>query len=418
MQERLFYISELIGKELNGTITVVEATVLNEWVNSSAANKKLFDQLHNDGFVKQQLERFDSYNTEKYRAYLMGKLEERANSERAMVNHSTVAHGESPKTKNIKLWKRLAVAASIVGLLFVGYWLMKDKTTDDGPQTKVVKTNDVQAPDKNRAQITLADGSTVYLDRVANGQLASMNGVIVKKTDDGKIVYEAESGSSTPITIYNTLTNPRGSKVIDITLADGSRVWLNAGSSLAYPMQFASKERNVSISGEAYFEVAPDKTKPFKVSKGDMTVEVLGTHFNVHAYDNEREVKVTLLEGSVKVSRQLSVGVRESKTIKPGEQSVSTGNGKLAIKKDVDVEKVMGWKNNEFIFNDDDLNNIMSQISYWYDIDVEFNGRSATNYSGRISRNASVSKVLNMFEKLGYVKFEINGKKVTVINLK
>ncbi|OYW15932.1 MAG: hypothetical protein B7Z54_09975, partial [Sphingobacteriales bacterium 12-47-4] len=194
-------------------------------------------------------------------------------------------------------WTRWFSAAVIVGLLVVGWWFLVrgpgGKSGVGGPGSEVVA--DVEAPVTNRATIILADGRTVYLDSAENGKLVDINGVQVVKTADGTILYQYSGPSSSdprpptsdPGPVFNTLTNPRGSKVINLTLSDGTRIWLNAGSSLRYPASFAASRlsRNVEISGEAYFEVAPDKTKPFYVSKGDMEVKVLGTHFNVNAYD-------------------------------------------------------------------------------------------------------------------------------------
>lgn len=402
MQERLFYISELIGKELNGTITVDEATVLNEWVNSSVANKTLFDQLHNDAFVKQELEKFDRYDIEKNRAYLMGKLgEEVASREPLVVSPSTPLR--------IKLWKRIAVAASVVGLLFVGYWLLRPSTTlgptTDGPSTVA---QDVKAPDKNRAQITLADGTTVYLDSAANGELVNVNGVKVVKMEDGRIEYNGHASTSLS-TVYNTLSNPRGSKVIDMTLADGSRVWLNTGSSVTYPVVFVGNERNVTITGEAYFEVAPDKAKPFKVSKGDMTVEVLGTHFNVNAYDDNNDIKVTLLEGKIKTA----IGNGQSAILKPWQQAIF-GNSELSVVSNADIEEVMAWKNDRFMFNSKTVTEIMKEISRWYDVEVKYEGEPGKEtFSAIVKRSSNVSQVLEIM-KMGGMKFKVENRTITV----
>lgn len=321
----------------------------------------------------------------------------------------------------IQLWKRIAVAASIIGVLFVaGYWLMNKKTTDD-PSTiaQDQNTKDVPAPDKNRAQIKLADGSVVYLDSVGNGELANMNGVKVVKTADGRIEYSSEQGVLSGELKYNTLFNPRGSQVMNMTLADGSRVWLNAGSSVTYPIAFIGKERNVTITGEAYFEIAHDKTKPFKVSKGETTVEVLGTHFNVNAYDDESEIKVTLLEGKVNVSTKYDV---RGATIKPGEQAIANpstpangGTGSLRVMKDVDVEQVMAWKNGSFVFGEAmSAEEIMRQIARWYDVEVVYEKKPGGHIGGSISRSVNITKVLQILEATGTMQFKVEGRKVTL----
>jgi transmembrane sensor len=446
MADSYVHIDELIVKLLKQDLTEAELVILNQWIEADPAHQLLFDRIHNTTIINEALAKMYSYDEERGWAMVSSELsvvsgesevgsgEEVVNGEEngqwSMGNSQpgedaglrTMDDGQrSDKVR--KIWKRVAVAAGIVGILFVaGYYLVtKYEVRGTDSEQIATKTDDVQAPEKNRASITLADGRIVYLDSSGNGQLAMVNGVKVSKTGDGKIEYNGQLATGNGQIVYNTLSNPRGSKVIDMTLSDGSRVWLNAGSSITYPVVFVGSERRVNITGEGYFEVSQQSTddgqrKKFIVESGTVEVEVLGTHFNVNAYDDEREAKVTLLEGSVKV--QSSVDSRQSSILKPGEQARATVDGQLAMSKDVDVEQVIAWKNNEFIFEDDDLNSIMRQLSYWYDIDVQFNGGSSTNYSGRITRDASISKVLKMFEKLGYVKFEIEGKKIKVINVK
>jgi transmembrane sensor len=308
----------------------------------------------------------------------------------------------------VQLWKRIAVAASIIGAIaFAGYWMMNKQTTDD-PSTiaQDQKTKDVTAPDKNRAQIKLANGAIVYLDSAANGQLALQNDVKLVKTADDAIAYD---GASTSLSMtYNTLTNPRGSKVINMTLADGSRVWLNAGSSVTYPIVFIGKERNVTITGEAYFEIAHDKTKPFKVSKGETTVEVLGTHFNVNAYDDESEIKVTLLEGKVKTSMVNG----QWSMLNPGEQA-HVGNS-IKVVSGVDVEQVMAWKNGRFEFKSTDIETIMREVARWYDVEIVYNEQVNQRFNGKIPRTMSAMNVFKVLKETGGVHFKIEGRKVIV----
>jgi ferric-dicitrate binding protein FerR (iron transport regulator) len=200
-----------------------------------------------------------------------------------------------------------------------------------------------------------------------------------------------------------------------MTLSDGSRVWLNAGSSITYPVAFVGNERKVQINGEGYFEVAHNADKPFVVSKGDVSVTVLGTHFNVNAYDDESDVRVTLLEGSVEVKSK--VGSGKSKVIKPGEQAKVISNGQLTISKDVDLDEVMAWKNQQFIFERLDLASIMRQLSRWYDIEVNYEGKMPSNkFSGIISRTRNISAVLEMLKGTGDLQFKVDGKIVTVLN--
>ncbi len=418
MQERLFYISELIGKELNETITVDEANELNEWVNSSVANKTLFDQLHNDVFVKQQLEKFDSYDIERNRVYLMRKLgEEVASRESLVVSPSRPAVADFDcsddpvssllRIKRIKLWKRIAVAASFFGLLFVGYWLVKDKTTENGPQTIVSQTNDVKAPVSNRAMITLANGEQVYIDSALDRETVLQGNMKLIKLPTGEITYVLEGTVSTESMSYNTVSNPRGSKVLPMQLADGTRFWLNVGSSLTYPVVFTGDVRKVEITGEAYFEVAHNDKMPFVVAKGQTEIKVLGTHFNVNAYDDEKELKVTLLEGAVQVQK-----AGEGVLLKPGQQAEVEGGIKLVD--GVDTDLVMAWKNGMFAFHDASVQEVMRQLARWYDVTVKYEGTIPVHaFRGKIQRDNTLSVVLQILAEAN-IHYKINGNEIIV----
>lgn len=303
-------------------------------------------------------------------------------------------------------WKRWIVAASIAGLLGVGSYLTFFNNKEPKPETPVaLAPTDVQAPTSSKAMITLANGQRVYLDSVANGELAMQGNVRLVKSGDGRITYETAATVVTTEVQYNTLSNPRGSKVIDMTLADGSRVWLNAGSSVTYPITFTERERKVTMTGEAYFEIMHDPSRPFKVSKGQMEVEVLGTHFNVNAYDDEPTLKVTLLEGSVKVKDGSN-----SKVIKPGQQV----DNNLKIYNDVDLEQIMAWKNGVFKFSRTDLKIIMREIGRWYDMNINYEGNIPMQfYNVDVPRTVNVSEVLKGLEYTG-AHFTIEGKKITV----
>jgi len=320
--------------------------------------------------------------------------------------------------RRIIFWRRIAVAASILLVLGLGSYLIFFNKTEK--PIEVVKTdlpNDVKAPETNRAMITLANGSTVYLDSAANGALAVQGNINLIKTADGKIVYSPEDGKTeSPKEVFNTLTNPRGSKVIDMTLADGSHVWLNAGSSVTYPIAFVGSERKVTITGEAYFEVAHNAAMPFKVNKGEIEVTVLGTHFNINAYEDEADIKVTLLEGSVRVGRgESGVVSRKEVVIKPGQQAVAMSNGQLAISNAVDTEQVMAWKNGLFSFDKADLQTVMRELARWYDIEVVYEKNiPVQRFWGSIQRTLPLSKVLLFLEK-SEVHFRIEGRKLIVI---
>lgn len=315
------------------------------------------------------------------------------------------------------LWsrRRWAVAASVILLLgtaaLIG--ILTSKKDRQPAISNRQPAPDVKAPETNRATITLADGSTVYLDSAGSGALAQQGNMQLVKLADGQIAYQAAKQDAAIAIQYNTLMNPRGSKVIDITLADGSRVWLNAGTSITYPVAFAGPDRTVAVNGEAYFEVAPDKTKPFLVNTGNAYVKVLGTHFNVMNYSGEPAVQTTLLEGSV----QVITGGREM-LLKPGQQSNLEKDGNLTLANNVDVELVTAWKNGLQSFRQADLKTLMRQVERWYDIKVVYETEvpAYLSFTGEgIPRNVSLRELLKVLEN-NELKFEIDAdnRKISV----
>lgn len=308
------------------------------------------------------------------------------------------------------LLKRLAVAASVAALVVLGIYFFYTNRSSQKDNTPLIIQSDVEAPKSNRAMIRLADGSVIYLDSAGNGTLAVQDKVTVSKTEDGRINYSAATGGETA---YNTLENPRGSKMIDLVLGDGTHIWLNAASSITYPVSFTGNERKVTITGEAYFEVAHNTSMPFIVEKGNTNVRVLGTKFNVNAYDDEENLKVTLLEGSV----QCTIGKGQRAILEPGQQAaIRHPSSAIAINNNIDLEEVMAWKNGEFNFGEQaDIKTVMREISRWYDVDVEYRGTVTEKIFGSVSRSVNVSKVLQLLERTGGVRFTIENKKVIVM---
>ncbi|MBX2924678.1 MAG: FecR domain-containing protein [Chitinophagaceae bacterium] len=306
-------------------------------------------------------------------------------------------------------WVKLAAAATILILVTVGVLTQFDERKEQHNKIHSPIAHDIPAPTGNRATIQLSDGQIVYLDSVGNGALAKQGSVSINKLADGKITYQ---GSSSEM-VYNTLSNPRGSRVIDITLADGSRVWLNAGSSLSYPVAFVGKQRQVSVTGEAYFEVASNKTMPFRVQANEMTLEVLGTHFNINSYSDEPAIQTTLLEGSVKISAGTKEG--QTLTLRPGQQAnVSTGS-KIQLVENADMEQVMAWKNGLFQFKKADIQTVMRQLSCWYDVDVEYAGKIPDDkFGGDLPRDSNISIILKALEQ-AQVHFRLEEKKIIVL---
>jgi ferric-dicitrate binding protein FerR (iron transport regulator) len=278
--------------------------------------------------------------------------------------------------------------------------------------------NDV-LPGGNKAVLTLGNGATIILDSAHTGALAQQGNTQVVKLNNGQLLYNhtAKNGENSltidhsPLT-YNTLSTPRGGQY-QLVLPDGSTVWLNAASSIRFPTAFTGNERNVEITGEAYFEVKKNAAMPFTVKMNNgASVQVLGTHFNINAYDDEETIKTTLLEGSVKITKDAALAI-----IRPGEQATlshkSQTSQNIPVQK-VDVEEVMAWKNGAFQFGGATIETVMRQISRWYDVEVEYKGNISLHFAGTISRNVNISQVLEMLEKAGGIKTTIKGNKVIV----
>ncbi|XHR97523.1 FecR family protein [Mucilaginibacter sp. UC70_90] len=234
----------------------------------------------------------------------------------------------------------------------------------------------------------------------------------INKTADGRIVYNSSKSSASDNAekpVYNTMTTPRGGQYW-VVLPDGSKALLNAASSLTYPTNFSGTERKVELTGEAYFEVAHNPDKPFRVYSKSQVVEVLGTHFNINTYDDEPDIRTTLLEGKVKVT---SVVKNQVRVLKPGQQAVL--NTYSFNVNDVDVEDATAWKNGTFTFENNDIQQIMRMVSRWYDVDVVYKGTlPADKFTGFVSRFSNVSEVLRMLQLTHKVKFKIDGKQITV----
>ncbi|HMO62414.1 MAG TPA: FecR domain-containing protein [Ferruginibacter sp.] len=263
-------------------------------------------------------------------------------------------------------------------------------------------------PGVTGAVLTLADGTQIVLDSATDGKLARQGNTSIEKKG-GQITYTNNTNTADESIQYNTITTPRG-RQFQLVLEDGTRVWLNAGSSVSFPAVFKGQNREVAITGEAYFEVAKDASRPFRVEAKGMVVEVLGTYFNVNAYDDEATVNTTLLEGSVRVKKD-----GREKMLTPGQQAQMNNRGDFTLARNVNTEEVMAWKNNYFSFNNTDIHKLLRQLERWYDVNVEIKGSvQPVTFNGSISRNVNLSNVLKMLEYTGEVKFTVEGRKLIV----
>ncbi|MBC6109750.1 FecR family protein [Pedobacter fastidiosus] len=385
--ERLEMLAE---KWLNGSITSNEEQEFADWYNHFNDECEI---VIDKQFAKDELT---------LKARIASKINERI---------SNLYKIEVPVRVKIinQIWFKYASAACILIALSIGtYFLVLNKSkTVISPGNSLVK--DIQ-PGGNKAILTLSNGTQVVLDSANNGKLAQQGNGEINKLNDGHIAYNNLNDANKEV-VFNSLSTPKGGQY-QLSLPDGTQVWLNSASSIKYPTSFKGKERVVEITGEAYFEVAKNKAMPFKVQVNQSVVEVLGTHFNVNAYADEASTKTTLLEGSVKVEELQS---HQFKLIKPGQQVqlLKTGSSML-VNNNVDIDQIMAWKIGFFEFSNTDLPTIMRQIGRWYNVDVEFKGAiNSEEFGGRISKNLPLSKVLKLLETNG-IKFKLEEKRLIV----
>lgn len=309
-------------------------------------------------------------------------------------------------------------AAAIIGILILLsiIYLTKKPVPNSKPSHENIVSNDIQ-PGGNHAVLTLANGKSIVLDSIQNGLLTVQNAGKIVKVSSGLLKYtQQETQSPLPETEYNTITTPLGGQY-QIILADGSKVWLNAGSSLKFPVAFAGNERKVMVSGEAYFEIAKNANAPFIVNilteKGETEgmVKVLGTDFDINAYSEEPAVKTTLIDGAVKVGSG-----NDNRILAPGEQAAVNRQGAIRVSRDVNLDQVIAWKYGLFDFAGNNIEEVMQQIAQWYNVEVKYEGVPSAHFVGTISRNVNISEVLKMLEMTGVVHFKIEGRTVVVMN--
>lgn len=302
-------------------------------------------------------------------------------------------------------------AASVVVLLGTAatFYLLRPSGKKETP---FIAKQTVIVPGGKKAILTLADGSSITLDDAQKGKLTMQGHTNIVKQDEGQLLYDQQTTTSN-VTLYNTIRTPRGGEY-QVVLPDGSKVWLNAASSLRFPTEFSGKERRVELTGEAYFEIAKagprNQFSPFIATVNGMEVTVLGTHFNIKAYEDEANIRTTLLEGAVRVTLQ-----EQSVVLAPGQQAaVLSGNKNIKVRQ-VDVEEQVAWKNGYFHFSGEKIAIVMKQLERWYDLDIVYEGVPAHHFTGTISRSADITKVLKTLEMTGGARFRTEGRKITVL---
>lgn len=318
---------------------------------------------------------------------------------RALSHADQDQHGV--QIKHFRIWPRIAAAVAIIVIAGAGWFYYANKSAERKNELAIFKAKNI-LPGSNKAVLTLANGQTIVLTDAQNGDLAKENNAVVRKTADGQLVYKANTENDAA-PIYNTVTTPKGGQYT-LTLSEGTKVVLNAASSLTYPTKFSGKERKVELTGEGYFEVAHNKAMPFRVVSRNQTVEVLGTHFNINSYLDEPGIKTTLLEGSVNVNGTL---------LKPDQQAALVNN-RIQVT-EVDASEVVAWKDGLFKFDHTDIKTLMRQIARWYDVEVVYEGPVKNEqFYGKIERSYTLSEVLKVLE-LGKLHFRIEGRKIIVL---
>ncbi|WP_456311743.1 FecR family protein [Pseudomonas shirazensis] len=373
---------KLIIKKINNTLSPEEESVFNIWYNESEENRHYFAKVENNYQIE-----MENINLDKAWNAIDRKI--------------------SP-SKNRKQFYRYAIAASVALLMGIGYFTVTKTTAIDSGKGSAQTEEGEVTKNTNDIILTLSDGSKVILNDQKNGVVASQQSVVITKDKDGSIRYDENNDQHTGKPTYNTLITPNG-KTFQIALPDGTNVWMNAGSSLKYPTYFDGNERLVVLTGEAYFEVSHDAKMPFKVFSNGQQVEVLGTHFNIRAYENEPLLKTTLLEGKIKITES-----DNSSLVKPGQQvKVSLTNHSMKIA-EVNTESAVAWKSRLFYFEDAKYDEIMREIERWYDVKVIYKGKIPDErFQGAIQKDLKLNQVLKMLES-NDVHFKVSGKEVLV----
>lgn len=374
----------LVSGYINDTLRLEEMEELDAWRKSSPSNESLFGELTDPVYRKEHLDYWLTEDTE--------KSLERLKSKRRITSGN----------KRL-LWPYAAVAAVFLTMCFY-YYIFQYKTSLIEDNTTIV--SDVK-PGSNKAILRLADGSTVLLDDSGEGIIALQSGTTISKSKDSSIEYHQGNNPEIDQILYNTIEIPKGGQY-QVRLPDGSQVWLNAASTLKYPVSFKMAERRVELSGEAYFEVAHNKKQPFIVASGKQEVTVLGTAFNVNAYKDEGVVTTTLQNGSIRLS-----GNKKTTPVllRPGEQAVTAGHGFRV--QQVNVNDFISWKDGLIVLNDADLPTIIRQIERWYDVEFVVPEISGTvKVFGELRRNVNLSEVLKALHDYYGLNFKIEGRRV------
>lgn len=383
--QQAFRVAYLISGYVQQNLSEAEEEELDDWVGSNMDNQRLFEELTEPGYF----DKWQQWKEKLPAAETLSRLQ------------SKLEFTDTPKKKSLlrSIGPYVAAAIIIAGAAIAYSWMSEKNNSNNVPTL----AKDM-APGGNRATLTLAAGQIIVLDSTANINLARQGATNINVTD-GMLITRTDTSQLTGEEKMNTVTTPLGG-TWSLVLPDGSKVVLNAGSSLQFPSAFAGKKRTVVLTGEGYFEVAKDPLFPFEVIASGNNVTVLGTHFNINSYSDEPYLKVTLEEGSVRLNN--------TNTLKPGELAAVKAGKPVTIVA-ADLEKELAWKNGQFVFKQTQIDEVMRQVGRWYNCEVKFEGTVPEHFNASMPRNVPVSSLLSFLEGTGHVHFNIEDKKITVM---
>lgn len=372
-------IHELIIKYLEENLSLNEARELDHWIHASPNNKALFEELTNPGKLRRLLNEWQE--SEKYL------------QSRGIISEETkIISFQNRRRRNF--W----IAAASITFLITTCAYLYFRSDAGKKQIEITTTSPVILPANGNAILTLSNGKQLILENLADGELKGQEASAIYKSGE-KLSYTG--GSPNGEIAFNTISTAKG-KQYQVQLSDGSRIWMNAQSSMTFPVSFPENERIIEVEGEIYLEVAKNVNKPFKVKANNTVVEVKGTHFNVSAYKEDDQVQVTLIEGSVLVST-----ASRHVILQPSEQSITNRSGHIEKNEDANVQQAIAWTRGEFYFHDTTLGSIFREISRWYDIQLRVEGVDLNKrLVARISRNSSLDEVLNILSATDLVHFK------------
>jgi ferric-dicitrate binding protein FerR (iron transport regulator) len=376
-------VARLITGYLNKDLSDVEKADLDEWILASADNMVLFRQLTDQNNLEESLRWFR--NIDEHAARI--KIENNIN--------------DSKKRKLYPLWW----AAAAFVMFVIGYVLYERKASSELKMDSKYRAAQVRIdiePGKHKAVLITASGERIDLEKTKDAEINIGNDIKIENRDD-ELIYKQQ-----PVSNENTLQVPAGGQY-NVLLADGTKVWLNSVSTLRFPTSFNSNSRTVELEGEGYFEVAKDRKKPFLVRIQNSVIRVTGTHFNVHSYVNEDEQRITLLKGGI-----VLIAKTDSVQMKPEHEATISADGKVSVVSNSNALESVAWTKGMLSFNKASVEEVMRQIGRWYNVDVQYEGKSTKQFTGNIPMKSSLDTVLEMLRISGNVQFSVHGRTIIV----